>query len=87
MTNKEKYAPVYPSGMVVKKNKKLPFFIIADIEIYKEEFIKFLNSCPEEVVRFQMKDTEEGNPYCVLNTWFKPENYQKIMIYKKENEE
>lgn len=86
MDKNEIFKGEVPIGLKTTRNPVLPAFVLADIEIYRKDFIKYLQNLGDDVVRFQVKETLYGEPYTVLNTWSKWKPKSELIIRKINKE-
>lgn len=86
--NKEK---VFPEGLrVFEPHQNAPSFIKNTLSVNKEEFIGFLNTIDDEVIKIDIKVSQKGKLYLEVNT-FKPDpsraNPVKVTEMKDTNAE
>jgi hypothetical protein len=74
MENKE---TVFADGLIFKLKDNQPDFVIGNISVKVEDFVKFLNAHSDNGwVNIQVLKSQAGKPYAKLDTW-KPKQAQE----------
>ena len=62
---------IFPKGMFIKRNPKVPDFVIGKISIKIEDFIPFMQQHDNNgwINIEVLKKRADGSPYLVLDTW------------------
>ncbi len=73
----EKEETVFADGLIFKLKDNQPDFVIGNISVKVEEFVKFLNAHSDNGwVNIQVLKSQAGKPYAKLDTW-KPKQTQE----------
>ena len=61
---------IFPDGFIVKRNPNAPEWVLANVSIKVDEFVKFLKEHDKNGwVNLELKNSKEGKPYLQLDTW------------------
>lgn len=68
MSNKKEV--IFADGFILKRNENTPEWVIGNLSIKVEDAIAFLNKRSKNGwVNLDLKVSQEGKPYCQLDTW------------------
>ena len=61
---------IFPDGFIVKRNPNAPEWVLANVSIKVDEFVKFLKEHDKNGwVNLELKSSKERKPYSQLDTW------------------